>query len=57
MFMAGLVHRTSLNFGTGVINLPNHHPAIVAAEVAQFDHMAQGRFMMGIGAGGLSSDF
>ena len=28
MFMAGLVHRTSLNFGTGVINLPNHHPAI-----------------------------
>ena len=57
MFMAGLVHRTSLNFGTGVINLPNHHPAIVAAEVAQFDHMAQGRLMMGIGAGGLSSDF
>lgn len=57
MFMAGLVHRTRLAFGTGVINLPNHHPAIVAAEVAQFDHMSGGRLMLGIGAGGLASDF
>ena len=57
MFMAGLVHRTRLVFGTGVINLPNHHPAIVAAEVAQFDHMSGGRLMLGIGAGGLASDF
>jgi alkanesulfonate monooxygenase SsuD/methylene tetrahydromethanopterin reductase-like flavin-dependent oxidoreductase (luciferase family) len=57
MFMAGLIHRTRLIFGTGVINLPNHHPAIVAAEVAQFDHMSGGRLMFGIGAGGLASDF
>lgn len=57
MFMAGLIHRTKLTFGTGVINLPNHHPAIVAAEVAQFDHMSAGRLMMGIGSGGLASDF
>lgn len=57
MFMAGLIHRTKLLFGTGVINLPNHHPAIVAAEVAQFDHMSGGRLMLGIGAGGLASDF
>lgn len=57
MFMAGLIHRTQLTFGTGVINLPNHHPAIVAAEVAQFDHLSAGRLMMGIGSGGLASDF
>ncbi|MBR0680107.1 LLM class flavin-dependent oxidoreductase [Roseomonas eburnea] len=57
MFMAGLIHRTRLAFGTGVINLPNHHPAIVAAEVAQFDHMSGGRLMLGIGSGGLASDF
>jgi alkanesulfonate monooxygenase SsuD/methylene tetrahydromethanopterin reductase-like flavin-dependent oxidoreductase (luciferase family) len=58
MFMAGLVHRTRrLTFGTGVINLPNHHPAVVAAEVAQFDHMSGGRFIFGIGPGGLASDF
>jgi len=58
MFMASLLPRTkNLKFGTGVICLPNHDPAIVAAEVAQFDHMSRGRFMLGIGPGGLLSDF
>ncbi|MFZ3361418.1 MAG: LLM class flavin-dependent oxidoreductase [Xanthobacteraceae bacterium] len=58
MFMAGLVPRTkNLTFGTAVICLPNHHPVVVAAEVAQFDHMSRGRFMLGIGQGGLLSDF
>lgn len=58
MFFANLVHRTKhLTFGTAVINLPNHHPAIVAAEAAQFDHMSRGRFMLGVGPGGLISDF
>ena len=58
MFLAGLVPQTkNLTFGTAVINLPNHHPAIVAAEAAQFDHMSGGRFMFGVGSGGLASDF
>src|ERR1700691_2593763 len=58
MFMASLLPRTkNLSFGTAVICLPNHHPVKVAAEVAQFDHMSRGRFMLGIGAGGLLSDF
>jgi len=36
MFFANLVARTkSITFGTAVINVPNHHPAIVAAEAAQ----------------------
>jgi alkanesulfonate monooxygenase SsuD/methylene tetrahydromethanopterin reductase-like flavin-dependent oxidoreductase (luciferase family) len=57
MFMASLIHRTSrIKFGTGVIALPNHHPAVVAAEVAQFDHLSKGRLMFGIGPGGLASD-
>jgi alkanesulfonate monooxygenase SsuD/methylene tetrahydromethanopterin reductase-like flavin-dependent oxidoreductase (luciferase family) len=57
MFMASLIHRTSrIKFGTGVIALPNHHPAVVAAEVAQFDHLSRGRLMFGIGPGGLASD-
>ena len=30
-----------------------HDPVIVAAEVAQFDHMSEGRFMLGVGPGGL----
>ena len=58
MFFANLLHRTKhITFGTAVINIPNHHPAIVAAECAQFDHMSKGRFMMGVGPGGLVSDF
>jgi len=58
MFMANLIARTkNLVFGTAVINLPNHDPVVVAAEVAQFDHMSGGRFMLGIGPGGLVSDF
>jgi hypothetical protein len=58
MFFAGLLERAKrITFGTAVINLPNHHPAIVAAEAAQFDHMSKGRFMLGVGPGGLVSDF
>jgi alkanesulfonate monooxygenase SsuD/methylene tetrahydromethanopterin reductase-like flavin-dependent oxidoreductase (luciferase family) len=57
MLMASLIHRTkNLTFGTGVIGLPNHHPVIVAAEAAQFDHMSQGRFIFGFGPAGLASD-
>jgi alkanesulfonate monooxygenase SsuD/methylene tetrahydromethanopterin reductase-like flavin-dependent oxidoreductase (luciferase family) len=58
MFMAALVPQTkNLHFGTGVICLPHHDPVIVAAEAAQFDHMSRGRFMLGVGPGGLLSDF
>jgi len=57
MFLATLIHRTSqIKLGTGVLALPNHHPAIVAAEVAQFDHLSNGRLLFGIGPGGLASD-
>jgi alkanesulfonate monooxygenase SsuD/methylene tetrahydromethanopterin reductase-like flavin-dependent oxidoreductase (luciferase family) len=58
MFMASLIRETQrITFGTGVINLPNRHPAVVAAEVAQFDHMSNGRFIFGIGTGSLPSDY
>ena len=58
MFMASLVPQTKrITFATGVINLPNRHPAVIAAEVAQFDHMSQGRFIFGIGTGSLPSDY
>jgi alkanesulfonate monooxygenase SsuD/methylene tetrahydromethanopterin reductase-like flavin-dependent oxidoreductase (luciferase family) len=58
MFMASLLPQTRrIVFGTGVINLPNRHPAVVAAEVAQFDHMSDGRFIFGIGTGSLPSDY
>ncbi|AUR01570.1 MULTISPECIES: LLM class flavin-dependent oxidoreductase [Roseobacteraceae] len=57
MFLASLIPQTKqIRFGTGVICLPNHHPAQVAGQAAQFDHMTEGRFNMGIGPGGLASD-
>jgi len=56
MFMASLIPQTiHIRFGVGVVNLPNRHPAVIAAEVAQFDHMSNGRFIFGIGTGSLPS--
>ena len=58
MFMASLLLQTkNLTFGTGVISLPNRHPAVIGAEVAQFDQMAKGRFRFGVGTGSLPSDW
>ncbi|MCB9993577.1 MAG: LLM class flavin-dependent oxidoreductase [Hyphomicrobiaceae bacterium] len=58
IFLAAALPQTKhIKLGTGVVNLPNHNPLIVAAEAAQFDHMSKGRFMFGIGPGGLASDF
>lgn len=57
-FMATLAPVTrNIVFATGVLNLPQHHPAQVAGDVAQFDHLVEGRFIMGVGPGGLGSDF
>lgn len=57
IFLATLAARTThIRLGTGVINLPQIHPATVAAQAAMFDHLTGGRFIMGIGPGGLASD-
>ncbi len=57
MFLSSLVHETrQIMLGTGTINMPNSHPAAIAAQVAMLDHMLKGRFIMGISPGGLMSD-
>lgn len=57
-FFATLIHATkNIKFATGVIALPQHHPAMIAGDVAQFDHLSKGRFILGVGPGGLVSDF
>jgi alkanesulfonate monooxygenase SsuD/methylene tetrahydromethanopterin reductase-like flavin-dependent oxidoreductase (luciferase family) len=56
-FIASLAHETRrIKLGSGTVNLPNNHPAQVAAHVAMVDHMLEGRFIFGIGPGGLRSD-
>ncbi len=58
IFCASVIDRTrQIRFGSGVLNLPQAHPATVAAHVAMFDHLCRGRFILGIGPGGLVSDF
>ena len=57
MFLSTVIDRTrKICFGTGVLNLPQTHPLTAAAETAMFDHLCRGRFIMGIGPGGLVSD-
>ncbi|MDP1674422.1 MAG: LLM class flavin-dependent oxidoreductase [Burkholderiales bacterium] len=56
-FLASLISETKrIKLGTGTINIPNSHPAAIAAQVAMLDNMLEGRFMMGISPGGLMSD-
>lgn len=57
MFIASLIDRTrDIVLGSGTVNLPNNHPAQVAAQVAMIDHLLKGRFLLGISPGGLLSD-
>jgi alkanesulfonate monooxygenase SsuD/methylene tetrahydromethanopterin reductase-like flavin-dependent oxidoreductase (luciferase family) len=57
-FIASLAHDTrQIRLGSGTLNLPNSHPAQVAAHVSMIDHLLEGRFILGIGPGGLRSDW
>ncbi len=57
VFLAGIARRIkTMRLGTGTVNLPNSHPANVAAQIAMLDHMLDGRLNFGISPGGLLSD-
>jgi len=57
IFLATLANETkNIKLGTGTLNLPNSHPAAIAAHVAMLDHLLKGRLIMGISPGGLMSD-
>jgi alkanesulfonate monooxygenase SsuD/methylene tetrahydromethanopterin reductase-like flavin-dependent oxidoreductase (luciferase family) len=57
MFLASLAHETkTIVLGSGTVNMPNSHPAAIAAQVAMLDHLLRGRFIFGISPGGLMSD-
>src|SRR5215475_12301763 len=57
MFIASLAAATKrIRLGTGTVNMPNQHPAAVAANAAMLDHLLDGRFNFGISPGGLLSD-
>jgi len=57
IFIATLARDTKrIRLGSGTVNLANRHPAVTAAEIAMVDTMLGGRFILGIGPGGLRSD-
>src|SRR5580704_1406191 len=57
VFIASLLNDTKrIKLGSGTVNLPNSHPATIAAQVAMLDHLLEGRFLFGISPGGLRSD-
>lgn len=57
VFIAALAGRVKrMRLGTGTVNLPNIHPAHVAAQIAMLDHLLDGRLNFGISPGGLLSD-
>ena len=56
-FLAWIAAATNrIKLGTGTVNMPNTHPATVAASIAMLDHMLDGRLIFGISPGGLLSD-
>ena len=57
IFIATLARDTKrIRLGSGTVNLANRHPALTAAEVAMVDTLLEGRFILGVGPGGLRSD-
>src|SRR5688572_2705672 len=57
IFIATLARDTKrIRLGSGTVNLANRYPAVTAAEIAMVDTMLEGRFILGIGPGGLRSD-
>ena len=50
-----LMQTKRIKLAPGAHLLPYHHPAELACRVAFMDHLAEGRYMLGIGASGLPS--
>jgi alkanesulfonate monooxygenase SsuD/methylene tetrahydromethanopterin reductase-like flavin-dependent oxidoreductase (luciferase family) len=57
LFLATLINQTkTIKLATGTSNLSHSHPALIASQIAMFDHLAEGRLIFGISPGALSSD-
>src|SRR4051794_18506434 len=57
IFIAAALQRTrNIRLGTGVVSASYHNPLWVAERAVQLDHMARGRFMLGLGPGALPTD-
>jgi alkanesulfonate monooxygenase SsuD/methylene tetrahydromethanopterin reductase-like flavin-dependent oxidoreductase (luciferase family) len=56
-FLATLIPATKqIKLATGTANLAQKHPVLIATQAAMFDHLAEGRFILGVSPGALTSD-
>jgi alkanesulfonate monooxygenase SsuD/methylene tetrahydromethanopterin reductase-like flavin-dependent oxidoreductase (luciferase family) len=57
MFLASLIPETTqIKLATGTSNLSQMHPVLIASNAAMMDHLARGRFILGVSAGALPAD-
>jgi alkanesulfonate monooxygenase SsuD/methylene tetrahydromethanopterin reductase-like flavin-dependent oxidoreductase (luciferase family) len=57
IFHATLIHATKqIKLATGTTNLSQMHPVVIAVNAGMMDHLAQGRFILGVSPGALTSD-
>jgi limonene 1,2-monooxygenase len=58
VMIAAAAQRTQhIRLGSGVVDLPLHHPFMVADRMVMLDHLTRGRAMLGVGSGALRADF
>jgi len=58
LIIAAALRETSrIKLAPGAHLLPYHHPVSLAHRIAWLDHMAQGRYILGVGAGAFSLDW
>lgn len=57
MFLAAAAQRTRrIRLGSGVVSVPYHNPFHIAERAVLLDHLSQGRHILGVGPGSLTSD-
>src|SRR5216684_5847960 len=57
MFQASLIPATKkIKLATGTSNITQMHPVLIAVQAAMFDHLAQGRFILGVSPCALTTD-
>ena len=57
MFLGTLIPSTkTIKLATGTTNLSHIHPVVIAQQAAMFDHLSEGRFILGVSPGALTSD-
>jgi limonene 1,2-monooxygenase len=58
VMIAAAAQRTKrIMLGSGVVDLPLHHPFMVADRMVMLDNLTMGRAMLGVGSGALKADF